>query len=128
MTFADSSFFIALVDPDDQWHSAALRIAAKDHGTLKVTDLVVSESVTGAGARRGGKPSRELFEYFVDDTEVLFSDMPALEEAMVYHTKFDGRLSVSDCLTVAKMVESNDRTVISFDSDFDKVRGISRIR
>lgn len=64
----------------------------------------------------------------MDDTEALLSDMPSLEDTMVYHPKFDGQLSVSDCLTIAKMKETGNRTVISSDADFDKVRGISRVR
>jgi uncharacterized protein len=127
MPFGDASYFVALTDPKDQWHRKALKVADKELGRLHVTELVVSESITTVGAHCGAKPARHLYEFFLDSTHVEFANPEALEEAMEYHTKFDGTLSLSDCLTVVGMIKNKDHEVVSFDSDFDKVDGIRRI-
>lgn len=41
--------------------------------------------------------------------------------------RHDGRLSVTDAATVQAMVRSRDRTVLSFDSDFDSIAGLTRV-
>ena len=40
--------------------------------------------------------------------------------------KYDGTLSLADCLAVHLMKKYNIDTIFSFDSDFDKVKGIVR--
>ncbi len=40
---------------------------------------------------------------------------------------FDGKLSVSDSISVAVMKAKNTVRILSFDSDFDRVDGISRV-
>ncbi|MCK4454942.1 MAG: type II toxin-antitoxin system VapC family toxin [Thermoplasmata archaeon] len=50
-----------------------------------------------------------------------------LDEAMALHLQYDGTLSVADCASVALMSRKGIGGIVSFDSDFDKVRGIRRI-
>ncbi|MDE1879400.1 MAG: hypothetical protein KGI89_02520 [Euryarchaeota archaeon] len=124
--FGDTSYFIAPTDPRDQWRSRAVKVAERDRGRLKVTELVMSESITTVGAHCGAKPARQLYEFFLDSTEILYSTPDVFDEAMDDHTRFDGALSVSDGVTVVGMARSKDLYVVSFGSDFDKVRGIHR--
>ncbi len=93
-----------------------------------VHDLVVAEAVTIVGARQGGKPARTLCEYFTDACEVAFVDPGILEDAMALHLRYDGTLSVADCVSLALMERRGLRTIVSFDRDFDKVRGLRRTR
>ena len=127
MLAADSSYFVALADSDDKWHKDALRLKAKLPRAFLVSDLVVAESVTIIGARGGGKAAQTLYEYFVDECDVQFVDEDVLAEAMALHLQFDGTLSVSDCVSVALMSREGIGELVSFDSDFDKLRGIRRI-
>ena len=123
---ADSSYFVALADSRDKWHKRALRLDVP--AKLIITDLVVAESITIVGERGGGKAARTLYEYFVDDCEVVFVDAELLDEAMALHLQYDGTLSVADCASVAVMSREGIGDIVSFDSDFDKVRGIRRVR
>ncbi len=123
---ADSSYFVALADSRDKWHKRALRLDVP--AKLIITDLVVAESITIVGERGGGKAARTLYEYFVDDCEVVFVDAELLDEAMALHLQYDGTLSVADCASVALMSREGIGEIVSFDSDFDKVRGIRRVR
>lgn len=122
---ADSSYFVALADSKDRWHKQALGL--KIPRELVVTDLIVAESVTIVGDRGGGKAGKILYEYFVDECDVVFVDADLLDEAMALHLQYDGTLSVADCASVAVMSRKGIGEIVSFDSDFDKVRGIRRV-
>ncbi|MCK4456726.1 MAG: type II toxin-antitoxin system VapC family toxin [Thermoplasmata archaeon] len=122
---ADSSYFVALADSKDRWHKQALGL--KVPRELVVTDLIVAESVTIVGNRGGGKAGQTLYEYFVDECNIVFVDAGLLDEAMALHLQYDGTLSVADCASVALMSRKGIGEIVSFDSDFDKVRGIGRI-
>lgn len=50
-----------------------------------------------------------------------------LENTIPTYLKYDGRLSVADAISVEIMHRRGINKIVSFDEDFDKVRGISRI-
>ena len=128
MIFVDSSFFIALVDRKDQWHSAAkavLPLLADE--TILISDLIIAESVTIIGRRSGGKPGVQLYHYFTDNCDLVFTDEKILNGGMSVFLRYDGTLSVSDAVSVFIMERENIDRIVSFDADFDKVEGIVRI-
>jgi len=128
MIFVDSSFFIALVDRNDQWHPAAkllLPILADE--TILISDLIVAESVTIIGRRSGGRTGQQLYHYFMDNCDLVVADEKMLRGSMQVFLRFDGTLSVSDAVSVFIMKQKNIARIISFDSDFDKIEGIVRV-
>jgi uncharacterized protein len=128
MIFADSSFFIALVDRKDQWHPAAkamLPMLADE--TIVISDLIIAESVTIIGRRSGGKAGEQLYHYFTDNCDLVFTDEKILKGGMSVFLRYDGKLSVSDAVSVLIMERKSINRILSFDSDFDKVDGIVRI-
>ena len=127
MIVGDASYFVALADRKDRWHADALRIRRREPPQYLVTDLTVAEAVTVIGGRRGGKPARTLYEFFVDTCDIEFVERDLLEEAMAHHLRYDGVLSVPDCVSVTLMDRREIREIASFDADFDNVRGIRRI-
>ncbi|HEY6238932.1 MAG TPA: PIN domain-containing protein [Thermoplasmata archaeon] len=127
MAFGDASYFIGILDRKDQWHAAAVRLAGAVVGRLRVTDVAMGETITLVGARSGGKRARQAYELLLDACDIVYTGPADFADAMRYHTRFDGRLSTSDCLTVAAMVSAKEYEVLSFDSDFDLVRGVERI-
>ncbi|MBA1341218.1 MAG: hypothetical protein C5S40_03680 [ANME-2 cluster archaeon] len=80
MIFADSSYFIAIAREGDRWHKDALRIAERNNEALLISDLVISESVTLVGSLEGGKAGKILYEYFVDNFKIVFTDTDLLEK------------------------------------------------
>jgi len=128
MIFVDSSFFIALVDRKDQWHPAAKAVLpVLTDETIIISDLIITESITIIGRRSGGKAGEQLYHYFIDNCEVIFTDEKILEGSMTVFLRYDGTLSVSDSASVFIMMKKNIDRILSFDSDFDKVAGIVRI-
>jgi predicted nucleic acid-binding protein len=125
--FVDSSYWVGLVDAKDQWHKPALALQPRVRGELRVLDLTVSEAVTIIGSRKGGKPARELYQFFCDSCHIIYLDDELLDSAMARHVAHDGRLSVPDCAMVEAMVREGETTIVSFDSDFDEIRGLVRL-
>jgi len=128
MILVDSSFFIALVDRQDQWHEMAKGLSSSLAGEkIIISDLILSESVTIIGRRSGGKPGERLYHFFLDNCEIVFTDEQILKGGMAVFLHYDGTLSVSDAVSVHIMEKKKIHRILSFDSDFDKVGGIERV-
>jgi len=127
LIFADSSYFIAISDRKDQWHERAIELSGKAHSEIVVTDLILSESVTAVGARGGGKAGMALYEHISDNCDVVFVTKDTFDKAMHIFLKYDGTLSVPDAASILVMKSRGIKNILSFDSDFDKVKDITRI-
>ena len=127
MIFGDTSFFVGWVDSADQWHARAVQLSDSLPEDIVVSDLVIAESVTIVGSRKGGRPAHELYEYFQDSCQIEFVDPEVLDEAMMTHLRFGGRLSLADCVSVALMGRRKITNIVSFDTDFDRVKGLERV-
>ncbi len=127
MIFADSSYFIGLADKRDQWHGKALGVLRKARDEMLISDLVISESVTSVGSRAGGKAGKKLYDFFIDNCEIVYVDDDLLSEGMEIFLKYDGKLSVADSVSVAIMKRRGVKRIVSFDSDFDRMKGITRV-
>ena len=127
MIFADSSFFIGIAREKDRWHKDALKIAKRNNEALLISDLIISESVTLVGSLESGKAGKILYEYFVDNCKIVFTDTDLLENAIEKFLMYDGTISLADATSVEIMHQFGIDRIISFDSDFDKVNGINRI-
>ncbi|MGZ7116750.1 MAG: type II toxin-antitoxin system VapC family toxin [Methanobacterium sp.] len=124
----DSSFFIASVLKRDQWHNRVLKILPEINKEEKITSiLVLSEAVTLAGSLGGGKKGTLLYNYIVDNHEVAYLDKDLSFNSMETFLKYDGVLSFADSVSLEIMQLFGADTIVSFDSDFDKVKGIKRI-
>ncbi len=125
--FVDSSYWVGLVDSRDQWHRRALELRAEVPLGATVLDLTIAEAVTIVGSRKGGKQARELYRFFCDSCEIVYLDEDLLDSAMDLHLARDGHLSLADCATIQAMVRSREKSILSFDSDFDSLPGITRV-
>jgi predicted nucleic acid-binding protein len=125
--FVDTSYLVGLADRKDQRHEDARRIAKRVRKHPRLTNLVVVEAFTIVRNRSGGKPARTLYDYFVDECDVIFVNRALLDSAIVQHARFDGALSLADCATVAAMTAASETDLVSVDSDFDRVAGLSRL-
>jgi len=127
MIFADSSYFIAIAREKDRWHRDALKLAPKINEPLMISDLVISESVTLVGSLEGGKAGKILYEYFIDNCKITFMDEGILAKAVDTFLMYDGSISLADAASVEMIKKHRIRRILSFDSDFDKIKEIERI-
>ena len=128
MIIVDSSYFIGLVDKRDQWHKNALALKKYfESEEVVITDLIVSEVLTEIGQRKGGKEGHLIYQFFKDNCKIIYSTEQDFESAEKIYLNFDGKLSISDSLAVHYIYEMAINKIISFDSDFDKIKNITRI-
>ena len=128
MIFADSSYFIALAREKDRWHKDALELAEKIQESLLISELIISESITLIGSLKGGKAGKILYEYFEDNCKIEFINEEMLKRSMEIFLKYNGSISLADASSIEIMKKHRVKKIISFDSDFDKVNEIERLR
>lgn len=128
MIFADSSYFIAIAREKDRWHEDALRVSEKIRESLLISELVISESITMVGSFEGGKAGKILYEYFIDNCRIEFINEEMMGKAVDTFLKYDGSISLADASSIEIMKKHGIKKIISFDSDFDKVKEIDRLR
>jgi len=128
MIFIDSSFFIAIVNKDDKWHKDSLKIAKKIANSEKVvSNLVISEAVTSIASLLGGKIAKRLYDNIKDNYIIGNENSDLYDNSMFTLIQYDGILSMADCLSLQIMQEMGIKKIVSFGSEFDKVKGIKRI-
>jgi predicted nucleic acid-binding protein len=126
--FADTTFFVALMDADDQWHEQATALIewAEKRAPLHVHALAVGEVIAIVGTHRGGKAARQAYAMLKDTTEIHLPSASDLDAAMDLVLKYDGTLSLSDALYLRFMAATDAKQIISFDRDFDG-KGVERV-
>jgi predicted nucleic acid-binding protein len=129
LIFIDSSLLIAAADEDDQFHKRAKEIIPGLQGEKFLSELIISESVTGVGARLGSKQALKVFENLIYDpsVKVVYTNKRLLERAIQIYIKYDGRLSLADAVSVRIMYDNRIRKIASFDADFDGLENVTRV-
>ncbi|HKT21303.1 MAG TPA: PIN domain-containing protein, partial [Nitrososphaerales archaeon] len=102
MIFVDSSWVIALADEDDQNHERAARLLPGLDPKQMISDLVLSESVSWAGAHLGYKSAHEVFENLFQNPsiKVLFLSKRLAQRSALTYAKYGGKLSFADAVSV----------------------------
>ena len=128
MIFIDSSYFIAIVRKKDQWHEQTRKIQSQIQNKNKTTStFVLSETITHIGNRLGGKTGMLVYDYITKNNNIISPDKNLIENAMEKFLMYDGTLSLADVVSLEIMEIEGINTIVSFDSDFDKVPQITRI-
>lgn len=120
--FADTSFFIAYLNPRDQWHAAAKEHMAHSRDAVVTTFWVLIE----LGNYLAGSTIRRRFVPFVRDLAreprmriVRPSGRFADEAFEAYDTRADKAWSVTDCLSFVVMRKQRLREALSTDHHFE---------
>ncbi len=122
MTFADSSFFIALVAEKDRRHADALSLlGALSGGRLITTNHVVGETWTFLRSRYSHAVAVRFLEQIDASagTEVVFLDARLEGEAWSWLRRHDERVySFVDATSFALMRHRRISEALAFDDDF----------
>lgn len=122
--FVDTLYWIAFINPHDQWHESALRIEAALRGCAFVTTEAVLFEVlnyfSGFGAEARIKISRVVEQLLQRaDVETVASDSNAFSTALaLYKARPDKSYSLTDCLSMHVMRERGITDVLTHDHHF----------
>lgn len=135
--FADTSYYIALLDTEDAYHALARSAGAEldsDYTRWFTTQAVVFELLAffSRGGRHRGRRCRALPARHARAAELVdrIRSSPAVEvvaasgalfEAAIslYRTRLDKRYSLADCLAMVICRERGVTEVLSTDRDFE---------
>lgn len=127
MILVDSNLFIALTNQYDQWHEQSIKILSDIENEKKIiADVVILESINLVGSLLGGEIVKQLYDN-IKDNYSIYATNELYDEAMISYLHYDGFLSLTDVLLLKIMEDLQIDRIVSFDSDFDKIKGIKRI-
>ena len=126
MIFVDTSFLIALLIKTDSHHEKALKIAESIHERKVINSTVLNETLN-AFTGKGGKIGEELYQIIEEMFDIEYLNQSDYEHAMEIYLHFDSSINFSDCTILSTMIRNKIDKIISFDSDFEKVKGIKII-
>ncbi|WP_409200162.1 type II toxin-antitoxin system VapC family toxin [Methanobrevibacter sp. DSM 116169] len=129
MPLIDSSYIIALINTKDKNNKRAITLynEIEKHDEKIIPLLMLSEAITSISSRMGGTVSNKLYKTLIKEFEIYYPTKLDVENAMDCVLKYDGTLSLADSLAIYIMKKNKINNIYSFDSDFDKVKGIIRI-
>jgi predicted nucleic acid-binding protein len=121
--FIDTLFVVALINPRDQHHAKAIKLAAKyENHLFLVTDAVLLEIGNGL-ARNYKQEAIEVIEGFFDSEEVEIVRLtPELfEQAFDLYKKYkDKDWGLIDCISFIVMTEAGVNQALTFDQHFEQ--------
>ena len=122
--FADSSYWIALLNPHDQLYRSTARLVPQLRRALLVTtDLVLAELLNYYAPRgsRMRQAASELVDAIVVDVhvEVAWSDQELFAAGReLYRHRVDKEYSVTDCVSMVVMKQGDIVEVLTEDRHF----------
>ena len=122
-SFADTSFYVALVSPRDALHAKAVDLASQYQGPLVTTEYVLIE--TGNFLSRTGDRSVfvELLRCLQDDAEttILASSHDRFNSGVArYRDRRDKDWSLTDCISMVAMEELGLTDAFTSDHHFEQ--------
>lgn len=118
--FADTSYYLAILSPDDAWHQSALTAFRDLNQPVVTSEYVLLE----LGAHLSKPPYRSLFVDFIaelrnDDIEILPATRRAFDAGLArFAQRLDKKWSLTDCISFCLMEEYGITDVLSSDRDF----------
>lgn len=123
--FADTSYWVALIDPKDKWHSKAVSLSKSLAGELLITtDEVLSEVLTffsgfGPGIRQ--RVTQIVFNLLTNESyiEVVEQSRDSfLSGLSLYERRLDKSYSLPDCISMQLMRAEGIDEVLTNDKHF----------
>lgn len=124
--FVDTSFFKAIIDPQDEFHQDAKKIEQKindEQISLITSNYILDESFTLIRLRCGLKIVDEFRRYLVASSVILkIMRVTVADEATAWNffLKDWSGLSFTDCVSFAMMKRLDIKTAAAFDNHFGR--------
>ncbi len=124
--FADSGYWIAILNPGDQWHQKAMRIMRSIGSRRIVTsELVIAEFLNGMA--RFGRESRRrsadtASRFYANENLIVIrlQDIPLATAIQRYAARLDQRWSLVDCHSFLIMEQRGITDALAYDRDFEQ--------
>ena len=127
MIFLDSTYLIGVILKKDTYTQKALKLkpVLKNERKL-INSTVFTEVMNSLRATNSTYDVDELAELLLS-YEMDFLGPDDYAEAVASYKHYNHAVNFSDCTILQTMIKNGVTTIVSFDSDFDKINGIHRI-
>lgn len=129
--FADSQFWIALLNPRDQWHARAVAVLAALNRPILTTQFVLLE-VADAFARPAYRGwYAELVAGLLANPDVSLLPVTAEQFAageQLYHDRPDKEWSLTDCISFCVMDAHALREALTADHHFEQAGYVALLK
>lgn len=128
MIFLDSSFIIALTFDKDENHEKSLKLMNTMRYERKMINSTVLIEVLNT-LKKNNKTSdiRIILDYLINLDEIHYLTYTNYKDSIETFKFYNFSINYADCTILNTMVNKGVNKIASFDSDFDKVKGIYRI-
>ena len=123
LVFADTSYYLALVNPLDQHHAWAVEIADTFIDPIILTDFIVVELGNALARGKGRNLFTDLLQALKADVQVTIvpaSTMLVDEGLELFSRRPDKDWSLTDCISFSVMSESEIQDVLTTDHHFEQ--------
>jgi predicted nucleic acid-binding protein len=121
--FADTAYFLALLNPQDGWHQPALLLSRRREGPLLTTVWILLE----VGDALATGPNRQLFPRWLDSllASAHLEIVPATNDwffrgLALYRARPDKEWSLTDCISFVVMGERSLTEALTSDHHFEQ--------
>lgn len=128
MIFLDTSYIIGLIIKNDRYCNISNDIKSNLKNEAKITNItVLIEILNSLNKYNFHGDVGELVKYLWSGNIFHFLTFDDYLIAINLFKYYDGGINFSDCTILESMQKHGITRIASFDSDFDKIRGIQRI-
>lgn len=132
MIFLDSSYIIGLLIKSDDFHIQAHQLRPViEYEKIIINNTVLTE-VMNSLKSQNNVPNHllnldRIYDFLSDSIGVEYLSKEDYKAAKEIMKQFNESINFSDCTILRTMQNNNINEIVSFDSDFDKIRGLKRI-
>lgn len=130
--FADTFYFLALLNPSDQAHAKAVAFTSGNTIRMVTTEWVLTELADGlAGSRRGRKEFLGTLADLQADADVtIVPGDPALmaEGVQLYAKRLDKEWSLTDCISFVVMQKQGITEAVTGDHHFEQAGFVALLK
>lgn len=126
MIFLDSSYLIALMLKQDRNYKKASDLKTTIFNErIIINNTVLSEVLNSFNKYNSLNLEHNVNNMFKFDIDYLTED--DYKKALTYYRYYNTAINFSDCTILVTMNKYNTAKIVSFDSDFNKIKGIINI-
>ena len=128
MIFLDSSYLIGLIIDNDQHHTKAVELKPYLKNEKKlINNTVLVETLNNIKSTNHSIDTDEIVNSILKLDSIEFLTREDYFKSIELFNYYNQSINYSDCTMLYTMQQYSLNTIVSFDSDFDKVNTINRI-
>lgn len=129
MIFLDTTYLVALLIDNDQYKERATEILENLKEKTIINNTVLCETINFLSKCKQTKDKKtilNIIDIIKNTNEIHYLTEKEYNESMELYVHYNTAINYSDCTILKTLEKYNINQIISFDSDFDKVKGIIR--